>query len=213
MLYSPRNWLFMLLYSVFSSRSNLINALSILYCPEPPQPLISIPRTSISPTLQRRGSHSPGILCFSLGPRTNGKMSAINSLYGFLTNLLSRFFTNLGERVLNYVLRRVVRTWCPSWEELLLGLANDRTRADCETKQSSTFLPVVSISLLIILFSLLVIYLVIGKRHDARQPPHARRPNQDRRPKLSRADREIAQQQKHLVISRKPELRPRAENA
>ena len=40
MFYIPRRWLFMLLYSVFSSRSNLITPLSVLYSLEPPQPSI-----------------------------------------------------------------------------------------------------------------------------------------------------------------------------
>ena len=129
-------------------------------------------------------------------------MSASNSLYvvlvaivRFLYAHLTDFLKSIVKHHLDHHLRRIVRTWCPSWEEFLLGPPKDRTGAAAENQQP------------------LAEPIAEPPGHDARQPPHARRPNQDRRPKLSRADREIAQQQKHLVISRKPELRPRAENA
>lgn len=179
----------MLVYSVSSSRSNLINALSILSSPKPSQPHLPITQTTISPTLQRRRSNSPGILyCFSLTPHTNSNMSAINYLYGvivaiicflfaYLTDLLWRFVNRRLDRHFERHLRRVARAWFPSWEEFLLGSANDRMGADGRNEQPAA-----------------------PPRHHARQPAHAARAPQNRRHGLSRADRELAEQQGDLII-------------
>lgn len=119
------NWLFILVYSVFSSRSNPITALSILTSLEAPLPNISI----------RRFLTLTGYpLLFLLTPRTNGKMSAINDLYGFLVAIFCFLHLHLN-RLLTGLLRRIFVYLFPSLAAILSSSPNGNPGADGGNEQ------------------------------------------------------------------------------